>query len=230
MIPAGVSPHAAGFLVTTAMWMVMMVVMMLPAVLPWFTGFAALSRDRESGSLRASWVALFGLGYFAAWSAFSVVGASLQIGLRSGGLLAVSAFGASPASAATLAAPLAGMVLVGAGLYQVTPSKTACLEHCRTPMSFFLSRWRNGPVGAFHMGASHGAYCVGCCWALMLTGFALGVMNLAWMAVLTVVIAVETLAPWGDRIGRVAGAALVVWGLVLLGRGLGLVAGGLGLG
>jgi len=158
-------------------------------------------------------VALFGLGYFAAWSAFSVVGASLQIGLRSWGLLAVSTLGGS----AALATPLAGVVLVGAGLYQVTPSKTACLEHCRTPMSFFLSRWRNGPVGAFYMGASHGAYCVGCCWALMLTGFALGVMNVAWMAVLTVVIAAETLAPWGDRLGRLAGAALVVWGLVLLG-------------
>ena len=83
-------------------------------------------------------------------------------------------------------------------------------------MSYFLSRWRNGPGGAFRMGLSHGAFCVGCCWALMLTGFALGVMNLAWMAVLTLVIAVETLAPQGERIGRLAGAALVVWGLVLL--------------
>ncbi len=117
---------------------------------------------------------------------------------------------------AALLAPLAGLVLVGAGLYQVTPAKAACLEHCRTPMSYFLSRWRNGPGGAFRMGLSHGAFCVGCCWALMLTGFALGVMNLAWMAVLTVVIAVETFAPRGERIGRLAGAALVVWGLILL--------------
>ena len=178
--------HGAGLVATTAMWMLMMVVMMLPAVLPWLIGFAALARDRESGAVRGGWVALFGLGYFAAWLAFSVVGASLQIGLRSWGLLGASA---------ALATPLAGLVLVVAGLYQVTPSKTACLEHCRTPMSYFLSRWRNGPGGAFRMGLSHGAFCVGCCWALMLTGFALGVMNLAWMAVLTVVIAAETLAP-----------------------------------
>ena len=198
--------HGAGLVATTAMWMLMMVVMMLPAVLPWLIGFAALARDRESGAVRGGWVALFGLGYFAAWLAFSVVGASLQIGLRSWGLLGASA---------ALATPLAGLVLVVAGLYQVTPSKTACLEHCRTPMSYFLSRWRNGPGGAFRMGLSHGAFCVGCCWALMLTGFALGVMNLAWMAVLTVVIAAETLAPRGERIGRLAGAALVVWGLVL---------------
>ncbi len=199
--------HGAGLVATTAMWMLMMVVMMLPAVLPWLIGFAALARDRESGAVRGGWVALFGLGYFAAWIAFSVVGASLQIGLRSWGLLGASA---------ALATPLAGLVLVVAGLYQVTPSKTACLEHCRTPMSYFLSRWRNGPGGAFRMGLSHGAFCVGCCWALMLTGFAIGVMNLAWMAVLTMVIAAETLAPRGERIGRLAGAALVVWGLVLL--------------
>ena len=199
--------HGAGLVATTAMWMLMMVVMMMPAVLPWLIGFAALARDRESGAVRGGWVALFGLGYFAAWIAFSVVGASLQIGLRSWGLLGASA---------ALATPLAGLVLVVAGLYQVTPSKTACLEHCRTPMSYFLSRWRNGPGGAFRMGLSHGAFCVGCCWALMLTGFALGVMNLAWMAVLTMVIAAETLAPRGERIGRLAGAALVVWGLVLL--------------
>ncbi len=211
-----------GIVLGTAMWMLMMVVMMLPAVLPWLIGFAALSRDRESGSLRGGWVTLFALGYFVAWLGFSVVGASLQVGLHQWGLLpvsalGVSALGVSALGVSALATPLAGMVLVGAGLYQVTPSKAACLEHCRTPMSFFLSRWRNGPVGAFRMGASHGAFCVGCCWALMLTGFALGVMNLAWMAVLTLVIAVETLAPRGDRIAKVAGAALVVWGLVLIG-------------
>ena len=199
--------HGASLVATTAMWMLMMVVMMLPAVLPWLTGFAALARDRGSSAVRGGWVAFFGFGYFAAWLAFSVVGASLQVGLRSWGLMGVSA---------ALLAPLAGLVLVGAGLYQVTPAKARCLEHCRTPMSYFLSRWRNGPAGAFRMGLSHGAFCVGCCWALMLTGFALGVMNLAWMAVLTVVIAVETLAPRGERIGRLAGAALVVWGLILL--------------
>ncbi len=208
----------------------MMIVMMLPAVFPWLTGFAALTRTRSSaedarsgpssgpgpnsgsGSVRGSWVALFALGYLTAWLAFSVGGASLQILLRSWGVLAASALGVS----ASLTTPLAGMVLVGAGVYQVTPAKSACLEHCRTPVSFFLSRWRNGPVGALRMGATHGAFCVGCCWALMLTGFALGVMNLAWMVVLTVVIAAEALAPQGVRISRLAGAGLVVWGLVLL--------------
>ena len=210
------SEFLTSLLPTTGMWMLMMVVMMLPAVLPWLTGFAALSRDRESGAIRGAWVLLFGSGYIAAWLAFSVGGASLQIGLRGWGLLGASAHGVSTA----LAAPLAGLVLVSAGLYQLAPAKAACLAHCRSPMSYFLSRWRNGPVGAFRMGLSHGAFCVGCCWALMLTGFALGVMNLAWMAVLTAVIAVETLAPRGERIARLAGAALVVWGLIVFSQGL----------
>jgi predicted metal-binding membrane protein len=212
----------------TAVWMLMMTVMMLPAVFPWLRGFAALTRtggsgsaaDSGSGSVRISWVALFALGYLTAWLAFSVGGASLQILLRSLGVLAASAVGAaagaSAGASAALTTPLAGVVLIGAGVYQATPAKSTCLEHCRTPMSFFLSRWRNGPVGALRMGATHGAFCVGCCWALMLTGFALGVMNLAWMLVLTVVIAAETLAPQGVRIGRLGGAGLVIWGLVLL--------------
>jgi len=196
----------------TAVWMIMMTVMMLPAVFPWLKGFAALTRSGSSGSVRGSWGALFALGYLTAWLAFSVGGASLQILLRSWGALAASAVGAS----AALTTPLAGVVLIGAGVYQAAPAKSACLEHCRTPMSFFLSRWRNGPAGALRMGATHGAFCVGCCWALMLTGFAVGVMNLAWMGVLTAVIAAETIAPQGVRISRLAGAGLVIWGLVLL--------------
>ena len=123
-----------------------------------------------------------------------------------------SVFGASPA----LRASLGGLILIGAGLYQAAPAKAACLEHCRTPMSYFLANWRNGPGGAFKMGLSHGAFCVGCCWALMLTGFALGLISLIWMAGFTAIIAVETLAPHGKRIGRLAGAGMILWGLTLL--------------
>ncbi len=223
-VPPGADAGAVAFVSTTGLWMLMMVVMMLPAVYPWLKGFAALSRDQESGALRAGWLTLFGLGYFAAWMGFSLVGASLQISLRSWGLLGdlgAAGFGesgtAGPAGVpGALAAPWASLVLVAAGIYQVVPAKRACLKHCRSPLSYFLSRWRGGPAGAFRMGLSHGAFCVGCCWALMLTGLALGLMNPAWMAALTAVIAVETLAPGGDRIGRLTGAALVVWGLALL--------------
>ena len=197
----------ASLLVTTTIWMMMMTVMMTPSILPWLSGFAAMSRERESGAIRRSWIALFGLGYLVVWVGFSVVAASLQVWLRSQALLDASS---------AMTTPLGALVLVGAGLYQWTPAKGACVQHCRTPLSYFLSHWRNGPVGALRMGISHGAYCVACCWALMLSGFALGVMNLAWMGALTVIVALETLAPRGDRIGQLAGAAMVVWGLTLL--------------
>ncbi len=201
------TPHQPVFLATIAMWMVMMTVMMLPAVLPWLWGFVALSRDREAGTIRPAWVALFALGYVVVWTGFSVGAASLQLGIRSWGALEAYIGGTATAG---------GVLLIGAGLYQVTPAKAACLEHCRTPLSYFLTHWRNGPVGAFKMGLSHGAFCVGCCWALMLSGFALGVMSLVWMAALTAIIGIETLAPHGKRIGRLAGAGMVLWGLTLL--------------
>ena len=197
----------AGLPVTITMWMIMMMVMMTPSTLPWLSGFVAISRERESGIIRHGWVALFGLGYLFVWAGFSLVAASLQVWLRSQALLQDSA---------AVTAPLGALVLVGAGLYQLTPAKIACMRHCRTPLNYFLSHWRNGPGGSLRMGIAHGAFCVACCWALMLSGFALGVMNLAWMAVLTVIVALETLAPRGDQIGRLAGAAMVLWGLTLL--------------
>jgi len=90
------------------------------------------------------------------------------------------------------------------------------LSHCRNPLSYFLARWENGPRGGFRFGLTHGAYCVGCCWAVMATGFAMGVMNMLWMALLTVLMCVEKLAPHGDRIGAAAAVGLMVWGVVLL--------------
>ena len=221
-VPPGWWAEAALFASATGLWMLMMVVMMLPPVYPWLRGFAALSRNTQSGAVQAAWIALFGLGYFTAWLCFSVVGASLQLALRAwglgGGLTTVGGADALGTVVATdtLAEPLASLVLVGAGVYQVAPAKRACLKHCRSPMSYFLTRWRGGPTGALRMGLSHGVYCVGCCWALMLTGFALGLMNLAWMAALAALIAAETLAPDGERIGKLAGAALIVWGVASL--------------
>ena len=197
----------AGLLVATTMWMVMMTVMMAPSTLPWFSAFATMSRDRDSDAIRPGWVTLFGLGYLVVWAEFSVIAASLQLWLRSRALLEASL---------TVTAPLGALALVGAGLYQMTPAKAACIRHCRTPLSYLLSHWRSGPSGAFRMGIAHGAFCVACCWALMLSAFALGLMNLAWMAVLTAIVALETLAPGGKRIGRLAGAGMVIWGFTLL--------------
>jgi predicted metal-binding membrane protein len=113
---------------------------------------------------------------------------------------------------AALPAPLGGALLAGAGLFQLTSLKNACLERCRNPLSFFLTHWNEGRWGGVVMGLRHGADCLGCCWALMATAFALGVMNLLWMAVLTLVALVEKLAPRGALLGRAFGVVLIAWG------------------
>jgi predicted metal-binding membrane protein len=113
-------------------------------------------------------------------------------------------------------AHLAGGFLIAAGLYQLTPLKTACLNHCRGPAAFLVAHWRTGLLGAFRMGIAHGAYCLGCCAVLMLLLFVGGVMNLVWIAGLTLIVAVEKLAPFGAVVARVIGAALIAGGASLL--------------
>ena len=105
-----------------------------------------------------------------------------------------------------------GAVLVAAGLFQLSPLKNACLSHCRNPMGYFLRRWRDGPAGALRMGTAHGVVCVACCWALMAVAFALGIMNLLWMAALTAMLVIEKNAPGGRQWGIVFGALLLGWG------------------
>ncbi len=200
--------NSPSIVTATGMWLLMMVAMMMPATLPWLVAMGTLSKPVSGGgSLPGASVALFAAGYFAVWLVFAVLGAALQLGLRGAGLLG---------SEMALADPLGGLALAAAGLFQMSAIKAACLRHCRNPMSFFLSRWRNGPVGALGMGLSHGAFCLGCCWALMLLGFALGLMNLAWMAVLTVVVCIENLAPRGPAVSRALGVGLVLLGVLVV--------------
>jgi predicted metal-binding membrane protein len=111
---------------------------------------------------------------------------------------------------------LAGAILIGAGIYQVTPLKIACLTHCRSPLDFLVAHWRSGVAGAVRMGAHHGLYCLGCCWALMAVLFAAGIMNLAWVAAIAVFVLVEKLAPAAAVISRVGGAAMVLAGLATI--------------
>jgi predicted metal-binding membrane protein len=103
-------------------------------------------------------------------------------------------------------------VLIAAGAFQFMPLKGACLAHCRSPLGYFIARWQDGPIGGFRLGLSHGAYCLGCCWLVMLTALAMGVMNLAWMAVLTMIVALEQVAPGGIWLGRGFGVLLIAWG------------------
>ncbi len=193
------------------MWAVMMVAMMLPAAAPMILMFATVHRRRAAAGRPAVPTALFVSAYVLVWTAFSVVAALAQSALHAAALL-------SPAMAAT--SPwLAGGLLVLAGVFQWSPLKHACLAACRSPLSFVMSRWREGRRGAFVMGLHHALYCLGCCWALMALLFVGGVMNLVWVAVIAVAVLVEKVVPSGDLVGRLAGAGLVVAGLwIVVGR------------
>jgi len=111
---------------------------------------------------------------------------------------------------------VAGAVLIAAGVYQWTPLKQACLRRCRSPLEFLMTEWREGPVGALNMGIRHGAYCLGCCWMLMLLLFVGGIMNIAWIAAVAAFVLIEKVSPGGHWIGRVTGVLLAVWGAAIL--------------
>jgi predicted metal-binding membrane protein len=194
------SHHPIEFVATFLMWTVMMIAMMLPSALPFVVAFGTEHRKRRAHNLPYVPAGVFLGGYFAMWTAFSAIAALLQQALHRSALL-------SPMMTAT-SAVFAGCILIAAGVYQWTPFKDACLLHCRTPLSFLLSDWREGSLGTFRMGIEHGLFCLGCCWLLMVLPFAAGVMNLMWMAAITVFILIEKAAPGGQWFGRVGGIAL----------------------
>ena len=185
------------------MWAVMMTAMMLPSAAPTILLVAALARGRSMPS-----ASLFTLGYVLVWIGFSLVVTLLQWSLDKAGLL-------SGAMAARSAA-LAGIVLIAAGAYRWTPLKQACLRHCRSPMAFLTQHWRHGALGAVSNGVQHGFFCLGCCWTLMTLLFVGGLMNLVWVAALALLVLMEKSLPWGSRMSRVTGAALVAWGALTL--------------
>jgi predicted metal-binding membrane protein len=189
------------------MWTVMMIAMMLPSAAPVIVLAMGAYRRRTGRSFTREAVA-FLAGYVIVWTAFSVLAALAQAGLHRAALL-------SPAMAAS-SAWFGGTLLMIAGVYQWSPLKHACLAHCRSPLHFVMTEWREGAWGALVMGLRHGRYCVGCCWALMAVLFVAGVMNLAWVAAIAVFVLVEKLARVGVVAGRVAGVALVLWGIAVL--------------
>lgn len=191
------------------MWTVMMVGMMTASATPVLLLFAGTQNQRAERGVPLS-VLMFGLGYFAIWLGFSAGMAVAQGALHQAGLLSSMTVASSPR--------LAGAILLAAGVYQLTPAKRRCLTHCQSPLGFLMSRWREGAGGALRMGLQHGAYCLGCCWALMGVLFVVGVMNLAWVAVLSVFVLVERIGPAGAWVSRVGGAVLIVLGLILVSR------------
>lgn len=198
---------AADIFFTFAMWVVMMVGMMTGSAAPVMLLFAGM-HARQGGRRAPLAVLSFGLGYVIVWVGFSACAALAQWALHHAAML-------SPAMAASNAY-LGGAILCAAGLYQFTPLKQACLMHCQSPLGFLMTRWRNGTFGALKMGMRHGTYCLGCCWALMGVLFVVGVMNLVWVAVLTLFVLVEKIGPRGLLVARAAGVAMIVAGVFLL--------------
>ena len=191
------------------MWAVMMAGMMIPSATPMIMVFTRTYRQRANQGQPYVPTSLFVLGYLAVWTAFSIIATAAQWGLHTATLL-------SPMLLKTTSPILGGTILIAAGVFQWTDLKQRCLKHCRSPLSFLLNAWRDGRFGAFHMGLSHGLFCLGCCWALMGLLFVTGVMNLLWVALIGIYVMVEKLVPFERIVGRGIGALLVVWGLALL--------------
>lgn len=201
---------AAHLVLLWAMWAAMMLGMMLPSAVPLLLLYGSAARSHHERSVAAARIYLLAAGYATAWISFSVGATLLQRQLSSWLIV-------SPMMEFTT--PLAGaVVLLVGGLYQLSPLKAACLRVCRTPLGFLMRRWRPGAAGAFRMGAEHGAYCVGCCWALMLLLFVGGVMNVAVIAALTTFVALEKLGPFGARGARVSGGLLIAAAVWMLAR------------
>lgn len=178
-------------------WATMMAAMMLPATAPVVALFARTSPPARTTAFVAGYLAVwvgFGLAAYAVYRLVAAIDPAFLDWDRGGPYVA-------------------GGAVIAAGLYQLTPLKMVCLRHCRSPMHLLLAKWRPGGAGAARMGAEHGAWCAGCCWALMLVLFAVGVMSLFWMAVVAAVILAEKALPHGERLAPALGIALVVLGI-----------------
>lgn len=192
------------------MWWVMMIAMMTPSAAPLVMLYRRVLRHHGAdGSGAAVTSASLLAGYLTAWLAFSIGAALLQVLLQPAGLISAMMLWSK-------SAVLSAVVLALAGLYQFSPLKRACLRQCRAPAGFLVTHWRPGVVGSFLLGARHGTYCVGCCWLLMALLFVGGVMNVVWIAALSLVVFAEKILPGGERIGRALGVVLIAWAGVTL--------------
>jgi predicted metal-binding membrane protein len=203
----GTDLGALGFFLTT--WVVMMSAMMFPSIAPMVLMYARMEAGRrEQGkSAPAGATAVFVGGYLITWAAAGLAGYAIFNLARS---LSIDAFSWDRGGPY-----LAGGVLIVASAYQLTPLKDACLRKCRNPLMYLLTSWRPGRLGALRMGIEHGAWCVGCCWALMAALFALGVMSIGWMAFIAALIAIEKLLPWRALANRGVALLLVALGIAV---------------
>ena len=192
---------------TFVMWAVMMVAMMLPSATPAITIFARASQKREPGALLTP-TAAFASGYLASWTLYSLAATGLQwllhvLAMLNGQMAINSSF-------------ITGCMLVVVGVYQWSPWKYNCLKHCQSPIGFIFGHWRPGAGGAFRMGLEHGFYCIGCCWLLMMLLFAVGIMNLVWVAGIAIYVLLEKLLPLSHRLSQLTGVVVIAWGVLVL--------------
>lgn len=174
-------------------WIVMMAAMMFPAAAPMILAFQKVQSRRAAGGAAAT--VLFVAGYLSLWSLTGFGAYALARGAE-----AVGDYFAIPPD---MSARIGGALVVAAGVYQLTPAKDLCLSQCRTPLTFIMTNWRAGATGAFAMGWLHGLYCFGCCWLLFATLFPLGMMNIAAMALITLLVSAEKALPrrWWGAVG-----------------------------
>ncbi len=194
-------------LLTFAMWSVMMVGMMTASAAPVVMLFTGMSRKRRDPGTSTN-ALVFGLGYLAVWVSFSAAAALGQWGLQRELLLSHDMSITNSVAA--------GVILIAAGAYQLTPAKRACLKQCASPLGFLMANWRDGTAGAFAMGLRHGLFCLGCCWALMTVLFVFGIMNLAVVALLTVFVLAEKLGRVGAMVARAGSLVLIGYGTLVL--------------
>ena len=191
-----------------AVWMIMMIAMMFPTAAPMILTFHQVQAGKQGRgeTFVSSWV--FVAGYMLVWGAMGVVAFAGAMGAE----MIAGHVGLSTATAARFG----GALLMVAGAYQLSPLKDLCLAKCRTPIGFILTSWRDGYWGAVRMGLEHGLFCLGCCWLLFLALFPLGIMNVAAMAVVTLLIFAEKTLPAGEQIAKVSGIALLLYGAAVL--------------
>jgi predicted metal-binding membrane protein len=202
---AGPGTDLGGLAWYTGIWVTMMAAMMFPSAAPMVLLFHRVSSERARRGQRSVPAWMFSLSYLAVWTLFGLAFYGLYrlvvhfdfgfLGWDRGGRY------------------IAGGAIVAAGLYELTPLKSVCLRHCRTPLHFVMGHWREGRLGAVRMGTEHGAYCVGCCWGLMIVLFALGVMSLTWMALVTALILAQKVLPHGERLTLVFAVVFVTAGI-----------------
>jgi predicted metal-binding membrane protein len=208
-MPMAADAWSANYLLSAfVMWLLMMVAMMLPSAAPMILFYARFARRSGMRGAGAA-IVLFASAYVAVWAAFSLAAALLQALLVSAGTVTAMALALGDRR-------LAGALLLLAGLYQLGPLKRACLAGCRSPLDFVMRLWRPGTAGALRLGLIHGLYCLGCCWVLMLLLFVGGVMNLAWIALLALLVAVEKFAPARLRLDGLLAVLLLAAGAAMI--------------